>query len=273
MNHFSLYCKSIKTLLPFTILGAFGSQVYADDSADLAKQLSNPVANLVSVPFQLNYDENIGAAENIERYQLNIQPVIPIELNEDWNLISRTILPVNYQVYNEANRDDDWGVGDIVQSFFFSPAKTSDSGVTWGIGPVMLFPTASEKALGADQYGAGATFVVLKQSHGWTVGALANHIWGVEHEDDAEAISSTFVQPFVSYTYPNSTTISFNTETTYDWNAEEATVPLNLSATKVVKLNGQLISVGGGVRYWADDTAGSPKGWGGRLVASFIFPK
>lgn len=176
-------------------------------------------------------------------------------------------------MYNEANRDDDWGVGGIVQSFFFSPAKTSESGVTWGIGPVMLFPTASEKALGADQYGAGATFVVLKQSHGWTVGALANHIWGVEHEDNAEAISSTFVQPFVSYTYPNSTTISFNTETTYDWNAEEATVPLNLSATKVVKLNGQLISVGGGVRYWADDAAGSPKGWGGRLVASFIFPK
>ena len=94
---------------------------------------------------------------------------------------------------------------------------------------------------------------------------MANHIWGVEHEDDVEAISSTFVQPFISYTYPNSTT--------YDWNAEEATVPVNLTVTKVIRLNGQAISVGGGARYWVDDTDGSPKGWGARLVASFVFPK
>ncbi len=96
---------------------------------------------------------------------------------------------------------------------------------------------------------------------------------GVEHEDDAEAISSTFVQPFISYTYPNSTTVALNTETTYDWNAEEATVPVNLTVTKVIRLNGQAISVGGGARYWVDDTNGSPKGWGARLVASFVFPK
>lgn len=161
MNNFSFNPRAIKGLLFLSILGGLGaSQAYADDGADLAQQLSNPVANLVSVPFQLNYDENIGAAENIERYQLNIQPVIPIELNENWNLISRTVLPVNYQIYNEGGRDDDWGVGDIVQSLFFSPSKTSDSGVTWGVGPAFLFPTASEKALGADQYGAGPTFVV-----------------------------------------------------------------------------------------------------------------
>ena len=102
---------------------------------------------------------------------------------------------------------------------------------------------------------------------------MANHIWGVEHEDDVEAISSTFVQPFISYTYPNSTTVALNTETTYDWNAEEATVPVNLAVTKVIRLNGQAISVGGGARYWVDDTDGSPKGWGARLVASFVFPK
>ena len=274
MNNFSFNPRAIKGLLFLSILGGLGaSQAYADDGADLAQQLSNPVANLVSVPFQLNYDENIGMAKNIERYQLNIQPVIPIELNENWNLISRTVLPVNYQFYNEGGRDDDWGVGDIVQSLFFSPSKTSDSGITWGVGPAFLFPTASEKALGADQYGAGPTFVVLKQSHGWTFGALANHIWGVEHEDDVEAISSTFVQPFISYTYPNSTTVALNTETTYDWNAEEATVPVNLTVTKVIRLNGQAISVGGGARYWVDDTDGSPKGWGARLVASFVFPK
>ena len=271
MNNLSLKKKDI---LGIAILGVLASsQAYADDSADLAQQLSNPVANLVSVPFQLYYDENIGSSENIERYQLNIQPVIPIELNENWNLISRTVLPVNYQIYNEGNRDDDWGTGDIVQSLFLSPSATSESGITWGIGPAMLFPTASEKALGTDQYGIGPTFVVLKQSHGWTVGALANHIWGVDHDDDTEAVSSTFMQPFVSYTYPSSTTIALNTEATYDWNSKEAVVPVNLTLSKVVRLNGQAISVGGSARYWADDADSSPKGWGARLIASFIFPK
>ena len=265
--------NNLKNVCALTVIVSLCSvQAFADDAA-LAQQLSNPVANLVSVPFQFNYDTDIGVGENIDRYQLNIQPVIPIELNENWNLISRTILPVNYQVYNEGSRDDDWGTGDIVQSLFFSPSNTSENGITWGIGPAMLFPTASEKALGADQYGAGPTFVILKQSNGWTFGTLANHIWGVEHDDDVEAISSSFVQPFVSYTYPNSTTVSLNTETSYDWNAEEATVPVNLVLTKVVKLNGQAINIGAGARYWADDSEASPKGWGARLIASFVFPK
>ncbi len=90
----------------------------ADDAAELAKKLSNPVADIINMPFQLNYDNNIGAAENVERYQLNIQPVIPIKLNEDWNVISRTVLPVIVQQYDGMDKSTDWGVGDITQSFF-----------------------------------------------------------------------------------------------------------------------------------------------------------
>ena len=134
---------------------------------------------------------------------------------------------MNYQIYGESNRDDDWGVGDITQSLFFSPSQST--GLTWGIGPVLLFPTASEKSLGADQYGAGPTFVVLKQMHGWTFGALANHIWGVENKGHVEDANSTYVQPFLSYTYPSSLTVGLNSESTYDWNTEDATVPVNLT--------------------------------------------
>lgn len=254
-------------------LSLSSTSVLAAESDDLAKKLSNPVANLVSVPFQLNFDDNIGADENTQRYQLNIQPVIPIELNENWNLISRTILPVNYQTYKNTDKSDDWGTGDIVQSLFFSPSNTGSSGITWGVGTAMLLPTASEKLLGADQYGLGPTAVILKQNEGWTFGALANHIWAVENHGDVEDVNSTFLQPFVSYTYPNSLTISFNSEATYDWNTEKSTIPVNLMATKIVKLNDQLISVGGGVKYWAQDTDASPKDFGVRLIASFIFPK
>ena len=250
----------------------FAATSYAADTADLAKQLSNPVAAMVSVPFQFNYDENIGANEDTERYQLNIQPVIPISLNEDWNLISRTVLPVVVQTYGDA-KDDDWGTGDTVQSLFLSPKEPGPGGIIWGFGPAMLLPTASEKTLGADQWGLGPTGVVLKQMNGWTFGALANHIWAVEHKDNAEGVSSTFVQPFLTYTFPSSLTIALNSESTYDWNGEDWTVPVNLSATKIINIKGQLISVGGGVRYWAEDTTGSAKDWGGRLQATLLFPK
>ncbi|MCJ8162065.1 transporter [Acinetobacter zhairhuonensis] len=246
---------------------------YAADTADLAKQLSNPIAAMVSMPFQFNYDENIGANEDIERYTLNIQPVIPMSLNEDWNIISRTVLPVTVQTYGDGARDDDWGTGDTVQSIFLSPKEPGPGGLIWGFGPAMLLPTASEKTLGADQWGLGPTGVVLKQVDSWTFGLLANHIWAVDHKDNAEGISSSFIQPFMSYTYPSSLTLSLNSETTYDWNSEDATIPINFTATKIVNFNGQLISLGGGIRYWAEDTTGSAKDWGGRLIASFIFPK
>ncbi len=245
----------------------------ADDAADLAKKLANPVSNMISVTFQFNYDENIGAAENIERSQLNIQPVIPIELSDNWNVISRTVLPVVYQNYGDAAKDDDWGTGDTMQSFFLSPAKQGDNGIIWGIGPVMLLPTASEKTLGADQYGLGPTAVLLKQANGWTFGTLANHVWAVHHDDNDKAVNSTFVQPFINYTFPSSLTLILNSEATYDWNNDEANIPINMLATKVFNINGQLISVGGGARYWAEDTAASPKEWGARFIATFIFPK
>lgn len=244
-----------------------------DDAAELAKKLSNPVADIINMPFQLNYDNNIGADKNTERYQLNIQPVIPIKLNDDWNVISRTVLPVIVQQYDGMDKSTDWGVGDITQSFFFTPTPKSPDDLIIGFGPVIYLPTASEKLFGPDQYALGPTAVIAKQSHGWTFGALANHLWAVEKNDGAEGINSTFLQPFVNYTTPASVTYSINTESTYDWNTDDYTIPVNLTATKIVKIDKQLISIGGGFRYWIHDTDSSAKDFGVRLIASFIFPK
>jgi len=139
---------------------------------EIAKKLSNPIANLISVPFQSNYDTGIGPDRNGSRYQLNVQPVIPISLNDDWNLISRTIMPV----IDEDNVVPDTrqtGFGDITQSLFFSPKQPTDCGWIWGAGPVLLVPTGQDKYLGADKWGSGPTAVLLKQESGWTVGVLA----------------------------------------------------------------------------------------------------
>jgi hypothetical protein len=245
----------------------------AEDSAELAKKLSNPVAALISVPFQLNYDQDIGPAEAGEKWTLNVQPVIPITLNDDWNLISRTIVPVLYQDDIAPGSGSQFGISDVVQSLFFSPKAATAGGWIWGVGPVLLVPTGTDDLLTTDKWAAGPTAVVLKQANGWTYGMLANHLWSFAGDDDRADINATFMQPFLSFTTPTAWTYGLNTESTYDWEGKEWSVPVNAVVTKVTKVGGQLVSVGGGLRYWVDSPPNGPEGLGVRVVVTLLFPK
>lgn len=249
---------------------AQAKQPSGTDAQELAKKLSNPVASLISVPFQFNFDYGLGPEEDGFRFTMNFQPVIPISLNQDWNLISRTILPVIHQsdVFDTTSQT---GIGDIVQSFFFSPSKTEP--FVWGAGPALLIPTATDELLGAEKFGLGPTVVVLKQQGHWTYGALWNHIWSVAGADDRAKVNSTFIQPFLAYTTGTAWTYTFNLESTYDWEGEQWGVPIHVQVTKLLRFGKQPISIGGALRCWATSPGAGPEGCGFRFIVTPLFPK
>lgn len=240
--------------------------------SDLAQELTNPLADLLTIPIQVNYDQNIGPADDGWKLQTNIQPVYPFELSANWNVISRTIVPVIWQDEIVPGAGSQFGLGDITVSLFASP-KVPKGGVIWGVGPVLYLPSATDRLLGADKWGAGPSFVALTMRGRWTTGALANHIWSFAGSSDRADINTTFVQPFAAYTWPNAWTVSVQSETTYNWEIEAWSVPLNVAVAKLVRLGRLPVSLQAGVGRWLTSPDTSADGWRFRFQANFVLPK
>ncbi|WP_257280920.1 MULTISPECIES: hypothetical protein [unclassified Endozoicomonas] len=243
---------------------------YADDD-ELAKKLTNPVADLISMPVQANYDTGFGPDDG-HRTTVNVQPVIPIEMNDDWNMVSRTILPLIEQNDVAGSSGSQSGTGDIVQSLFFSPKRPTNNGWIWGAGPVFLLPTASDELLGTEKWGLGPTAVLLKMEQGWSYGALANHIWDIAGEDKRDDVNASFIQPFLTYTHKG-WTYTLQTESTYDWKNSQWNIPINAVLSKVIHIGRLPVSFAGGVRYWAGAPEQGAEGWGARFAVTAMLPR
>jgi hypothetical protein len=268
----SSYLNENDTVVGFELFQPSDKTPAPLSNQELAKKLANPVAAMISVPFQFNLDRKIGPNNKGKRYTLNLQPVIPFSINEDWNLISRTILPVIRQKDIFVDAGEQTGIGDITQSFFFSPINKADSGWILGAGPVFLFPTASDDLLGSEKLGAGPTFVGLKQDGPWTYGLLTNHIWSISGASSREDVSSTFLQPFITYTTSDAWTFALQTETSYNWDSSEWSIPLELNLAKLTKFGNQSVSLSVGLKYWVDTPDSGAEDLAFRVGITYLFP-
>ena len=204
----------------------------ADRSEELAKKLSNPISDLVSVPLQFNWQQKVGPLE-LSQFILNFQPVMPFELNEHWNMIARVIMPFIGQPPFLVNGLGENGIGDITASFFFSPKTNSK--FTWGIGPAFGLPASYQPTIGSGQWSIGPTAVALNQHDKWTYGVLVNQLWSVAGDDRRADVNRMFLQPFLAYQATKTWTLTLQSESTADWDADTHTwtIPINFEVAKL----------------------------------------
>ena len=242
------------------------------ETENLAKATQNPVASLISVPMQNNTNFSIGPYGR-EQNVLNIQPVIPSRLTENWNLITRVITPIIYQPdYGQANGGT-FGLGDMNPTFFLSPAHPHK--LIWGIGPAFVLPTATNEVLGQGKFSLGPSVVALVQPGHWTVGVLTNNVWSVAGSSNRANVNQMMFQYFINYNLKKGWYIASSPIITSDWMATSGnrwTVPVGGGIGRVFKLGFQPVNVT--MQFYGNavhPAGGSP--WSMRTQIAFLFPK
>jgi hypothetical protein len=268
---------SAAALLAATLLT---HSAHAELSAeDLAKIAQNPVGNLISVPFQENAYFNVGPLDGTQNV-LNIQPVIPISLNDEWNIITRTILPIVSLPAFAPGQGGVSGIGDVQVSAFLSPAKPG--AWIWGVGAITQLPTHTNDRLGNNNVGLGPTFVILHLERGspWVYGVLANNVWSVGNSgnpfnQDGPKYNNGLIQPFLNYNFEGGAYLTTSPIITVNWEApssQQWTVPLGGGVGKLFKIGRLPVNTQIGAYYYVVKPDFAPN-WSIRAQVQLMFPK
>ncbi len=236
---------------------------------ELADKLSNPVASMISVPFQNNSDWGIGP-NNGSKNTLNFQPVIPFKLTGNLNLITRYIIPIVAQRDITGPNTQQFGLSDATASAWFTSAHPKN-GFIWGVGPALLIPIATNDYLGTKKFGVGPTALALKQGHGNTFGFLLNQLWSVAGDKNRQDVSQLFVQPFFSHSFSSGASLGGNMEFTQNWQANTTLLFLNPVISGITKIGKQPIQMAIGPRIPLAGPEGLRPAFGIRSVVIFVF--
>ena len=252
-----------------------------DEAAELAKKTQNPVSSMISLPLQNNFNLGVGP-EGHTQYILNIQPVYPMSLSENWNWIHRLIMPVIDQP-DMAPRgappavadalDGEFGLGDINYQGFLSPAKPGK--IIWGIGPQLVFPTASDDILGSDKWSAGPALIVLTMQGPWVYGSVVSNVWSFAGDDDRDDVSLMTIQPFVNYNFPGGLYLKYGPIMTCNWKADSGdrwTVPIGGGVGKILKIGKQPVNMSVAAYYNVEHPDDGAE-WQVQLQFQLLFPK
>ncbi len=240
-----------------------------NETDELARAAQNPVASMISLPFQNNTNFDVGPQEKTQNI-MNIQPVLPFEMNDDWNLITRTIVPVISQPAFTPAQDREFGLGDTVFSAFLSP---KDSGKwIWGVGPALLLPTSTDDRLGAGEWGAGPSAVVLTMRGPWVVGSLFSNVWSFTGDEQVNLFTWQY---FVNYNLDDGWYLTSAPVITANWEANgdnRWTVPFGGGVGKIFRIGKQPMNVSAAAYYnVAKPDFGAD--WQMRFQVQFLFPK
>ena len=268
--------KSARRIFLIIQLGVLiGNQSYSQKTPggaspqEVADKLSNPVASMISVPFQNNIDYGIGP-HNGSKYTINFQPVVPIKLSANWNLITRYIIPIVDQRDITGENTNQFGLSDATISAFFSPVP-KPGGLIWGAGPAFLVPTGTNDFLTTKKWGVGPTILVLKQSNGLTYGLLANQIWSFAGDENRENVNQLFLQPFFAKNFKSGAGLGLNAEITQNWEASTTLGFINPTISGITKLGTQIVSLVVGPRIPISGPQSSRPDWGLRAVITLVF--
>jgi hypothetical protein len=241
----------------------------ADDADALRKAAQNPIANLISVPFQNNANFDVGPYHRPQNV-LNFQPVIPIHVTDDWNLITRWITPIIYQPRISPTEGAEFGLGNLSPAFFLSPAHSGE--IIWGVGVQTWLPTATDKNLGINKWGAGPAAVALTIQGPWVIGVLANNVWAGTTD---QRVSTLTVQPFVNYNLPHGWYLTSSPVITANWvakNDERWTVPIGGGIGRLFKVDKLPINTQLQAFYNVVRPTDGPS-WTLRFQLQFLFPR
>lgn len=239
-----------------------------DDVDELARKVSNPASFMISVPVHSDLDFGRGTGK-VRGFSLDVEPVIPMQFNDRWNVISHTDIPLVYtNPFGEAGGT--FGLGDITQTFSFTPAAHGP--LIWAFGPQFSIPTATDDLLGTGKLSLGPSGLLLYQTDSITTGMSANHIWSVLGAGSRPDVNQTELQPFIAWHIGKGRTISANLDADYDWTADQWTVPVSGSFSQIVKVGDQTMSLSLGAKYWLEAPEEGPK-WGIKAGVTFLFPQ